>query len=74
MQTTSSNITNLQVELMKVFSFNLEESQLFEIKQLLALYFAEKATNEMDNLWEEKKWSDETMQQWLREHNRTSYK
>ena len=74
MQTTSSNITNLQLELMKIFSYNLEERQLFEIKDLLANYFASKATSEMNKLWEENKWNNETMEQWSKEHLRTPYK
>lgn len=58
-------LSNLQLELLKIFSFNLEESQLLEIKELLASYFAQKATEEMDKLWKEKKWSAETMEKWL---------
>lgn len=74
MQTTTSNITNLQLELMKVFSYNLEEKQLLEIKEILAHYFAERATIEMDKVWEEKHWSSATMEQWSKEHLRTPYK
>lgn len=66
-------LTNLQIELLKVFSHPLSEEQLLEVKDLLAAYFAEKASDEMDRLWEAKGWSDETMQEWATTHLRTPY-
>jgi hypothetical protein len=41
---------------------------------LLSNYFAEKATEEMDRLWDENNWSEETMKEWSNEHLRTPYK
>ena len=67
-------LTNLQLELLKVFSFNLSDQQLKEIRGLLAKYFAEKATQEMDKLWESQNWTNETMEEWSKEHLRTKYK
>jgi len=67
-------ITNLQIELMKVFSYELSEIELLEIKELLSSYFAKKATNEIDRLWEENNWSNEIMDKWLSDHNRVEYK
>ena len=69
----AKGLTNLQLELLKIFSFNVNDQQLKEIKSLLAKYFAEKATSEMDALWDEKKWSNDTMDQWSQEHLRTKY-
>jgi hypothetical protein len=63
-------LTNLQMQLLKSFNFEVPESQLEEIKVLLGNYFASKATDEMDRLWEENGWSDETMTQWTGEHLR----
>ena len=63
-------LTNLQMQLLKSFNFEVPESQLDEIKVLLGNYFASKATDEMDRLWEENGWSDETMTQWTGEHLR----
>lgn len=70
---TAQKLTNLQLELLKVFSFELSEEQVLEIRSLLASYFAEKATEEVDRLWEEHQWTDETMEQWANEHFRTPY-
>ncbi len=45
-------LSNLQVELLKIYSTNLPDEQLMEIKLLLSNYFANKVTTEMDLLWE----------------------
>ncbi len=68
---TEKGLTNLQLELLKVFSYELNEQQLKEVRALLSRYFAEKATQEMDKLWEDQNWSDETMMQWSNEHLRS---
>ncbi len=64
----------MQLELLKMFSIPLKEDQLKEIKALLSRYFAEKATEEMDALWDANNWSDETMREWAQEHMRTKSK
>jgi hypothetical protein len=61
----ANRLTNLQLELIKLFSYNLDEKQLREVKYLLARYFADKATQEMDKIWEEKGLTNETMDTWL---------
>ena len=71
--TAQKKLTNLQLELLKVFSYELPEEQLLEIRQLLAKYFAQKVDEEMDELWKEKGWTEETMREWANEHLR-SYK
>ncbi len=70
---TGKGLTNLQLEILKVFNYELPDSQLLEIKNLLTKYFAEQATNEMDKLWEENNWDDKTMDDWSNEHMRTKY-
>ena len=74
MDTKKNQITNLQQELIKVFSYNVNEEELEDIRDLLSNYFAEKATREMDRLWDEQGWTNETMDEWLKEHKRTPYK
>lgn len=69
----AQGLTNLQTELLKVFSFNLQEEQLLEIKELLTKYFANKVTEEMDKLFEENNWGEEQIEKWSKEHMRTKY-
>ena len=58
-------LTNLQIELLKLFSLDLSNDELQEVRRLIANYFAEKASAEMDKLWEDNKWSNQTMDEWL---------
>lgn len=58
-------LTNLQVELLKLFSLELSEEELIEIRRMLARYFADRASDEMDKLWDANDWSDKTMDEWL---------
>ena len=67
-------LTNLQLELLKTFSYDLSESQISEIKQILNRYFADKVTAEMDKFWEAENWSDETIEKLSAEHLRTEYR
>lgn len=69
----AKNLSNLQLELLKMFSYELEDHQLNEIKDLLSNYFAKKATDEMDKLWDENNWDEKTMKDWTNEHLRTKY-
>lgn len=66
-------LTNLQLELLKTFKYDLNESQILEIKKLLTEYFAQKATSQMDKFWDENNWSEETIEKLAEEHLRTEY-
>jgi hypothetical protein len=65
MQVLDKPLTNLQLELIKMFSLDLSEDQLVEVRQLLTNYFANKASDEMDKLWDENGWTNDTMDKWL---------
>ena len=69
MKQINKPLSNLQLELLKIYSFNLAENQLLEIRDILAKYFADKATEEMDKLWDKNNWSEETMNEWLKGEN-----
>lgn len=60
-----SPLSNVQLELMKMFSHDLNDDDLVSLKRTLANFFAEKASDEMDKLWDENNWSDQTMDKWL---------
>lgn len=50
-----------------MYSFDIKDEQLIEINDILSKYFADKATQEMDRLWEENGWTNETMREWLKD-------
>jgi hypothetical protein len=64
-------LTNLQRQLLNLFSVELSEEDLREIRQLLAMHFAQKSSEGMDRLWDQNNWNQETMNTWLSEHFRT---
>ncbi len=63
-------LSSLQVELLKLYANGINDQQLFEIKRMLGHYFAQQATQAMDELWEEKQLTEQDMINWTNEHNR----
>ncbi len=66
-------MSNLQLELLKLYATNIPEQQLLEIKRILAAYFAELIDRSMTTLWEEKQWDDSTIEKWKHERLRVPY-
>jgi len=66
-------LSNLQIELFKLYAFNISEQQLCDIKLLIGNYFAEQATKSMDDFLEESKLTEQDMEKWAHEHNRVTY-
>jgi len=58
-------LSNVQVELLKLFSTNLNDKDLIELKDLLSSFYAEKAVVQADGIWDEKKLTNEDMDKWL---------
>lgn len=62
-------LSNVQVEILESFSFEMEAKQLQKFRQMLVDYFADKITNELDLLFEDKGWSvEEKVEEWGKEH------
>jgi hypothetical protein len=57
--------TNVQLELLKTFSHQLSESDLIDLKNTLALFFAQRLIIQANKSWEEKKWNNETVDKLL---------
>jgi hypothetical protein len=65
-------LSNIQQELLKLYSSDIAEADLLHIKRYLAKYFAFKAIGEADEIWDKKGYTNETMDQWLNE-DKTPY-
>ena len=72
--TQTKPLTNVQKELLRLFSQEVPEEQLLEIKKLLAAYFAKQVDIQMDTLWSEKEWNESKIEEWKNSHLRTPYK
>ena len=66
-------LTSLQLELLKLFARDIDENDLIEIKKLLIQYFANKAMDAADKVWEQNKWNEQDENRFLNEQNRTPY-
>ena len=60
-------------ELLKVFSYDLSEAELKEIKSILMEYFAKKAIAVADRVWKQVKWDEEKINSILDKSERTPY-
>ncbi len=67
---TGNKMTNMQLELLKMFKYNIDESQLMELKELLSKFLVDKIDASMDKLWNDKRWSNETMESFANQHMR----
>ncbi|MFN0014669.1 MAG: hypothetical protein ACKVU2_08985 [Saprospiraceae bacterium] len=63
-----TGLSNLQLELLKLYARNVSEPDLKAIRYLIGLYFAEKATAAMDQFAAENKMTPEQLATWAYEH------
>ena len=64
---------NAQLEILDLMSYVESEAMLNEIRDMLSRYFAEKAQQEIDKLWNEGTINDAVVEEWETEHMRTPY-
>ncbi len=67
------NLSNLQIELLRMFHYNLPDNQLLEVKKLLSDFFAKSLTDEVDKFYEKNNWDENTINLLKEEHLKTKY-
>ncbi|MCB0597087.1 MAG: hypothetical protein H6557_15025 [Lewinellaceae bacterium] len=67
MNSSASKLSPLQLELLKIYSFNPSEEELQELKNLLAQFFAERFTKKVAHAAKEKNITDSDLDSWLEE-------
>ena len=72
--TLKQSLSNLQLELLEMYARQVPDSDLIEIKKMLANYFAQKAMDEADKIWNERGYTQDDMTKILNTHSRTPYK
>lgn len=60
-------LSNIQAELLKLFSANIPDNDLLELKKMMAKFLLEKARNNADKTWDEKGYTDDKLQQILKD-------
>lgn len=58
-------LTNLQMEMLKLFATKVSDKDLSVIRDMIARYLLEKARDEADRIWDERGYTDEKLQQLL---------
>jgi len=60
-------LSELQLELLKVYSFNPSNEDLMEIKTMLAKYFANKLTSNVQKAMDGNNITNDDLENWLNE-------
>ncbi len=58
-------LTNLQLELLKLYAHEVSDADLANIKELIGKYFAERLTTMADEAWDTNDWTDSDMERIL---------
>ena len=67
MNLKEENLSPLQMELLKIYSFSPTEEELIEIKKMLATFFADRLIKKVNTAVEEKGISEDDLEAWLNE-------
>ncbi len=69
---TPASFSNLQKELLKLYAVNVADEDLLQIRLMIGNYFANKATNAVEDFLADKNISTKEYNNWENEHNRKS--
>ena len=65
MRTANEPLNTTQLELLKLFSTNLSDNDLKELKSLLADFYSQKSIQTADDAWKAKGLNQKNMDDWL---------
>jgi hypothetical protein len=58
-------LSNVQIKLMRLFSTNLSDKELIELKDVLSKFYSSKAIEHADEIWDDKNLNNDDMEKWL---------
>jgi len=70
----SKPFTPFQIEMLELVSRVSSEAEMQDIRRLLGQYFAKRAEESIDHLWDEGILNNNVIEEWKSEHMRTPYK
>ena len=62
-------LTNIQLELLKLFSLNLSVDELSDVKIILSRYFSDSLSKRVDYIWQKDGLTEKDMENWLNDQN-----
>ena len=69
----STPFTPFQIEMLELVAKVNSEREMTDIRRLLGQYFAKRAEDAIDQLWDEGVLNDSVIEDWKNEHMRTPY-
>ena len=70
----ATTLNEAQLSILRLLGRLKTLEQMNELRQIISNYYAQKATEEMDKLWDTGEWDNEKNEAVLKEHLRTPYK
>ena len=70
----STPFTPFQIEMLELISRVKSEREMNDIRQMLGRFFAKRAEDAIDRLWDEGVINEDVIDGWKNEHMRTPYK
>ena len=62
-------LSNIQLEILTLYSTNLSLKDLKEIKLIIAKFYADRAIQEADKIWDNKNLTNQDMEKWIIEES-----
>lgn len=70
---TTQKMSNLQLELLRTYTRQVSDQDILTIRNILADYFAQKAMNIADGVWDNNNWKATDTKRLSAEHNRKAH-
>ena len=70
----SKPFSPFQIEMLEMISRVSSEVEMQDIRRMLGQYFAKRAEDAIDRLWDNGVLNEDVMEEWKKEHMRTPYK
>lgn len=71
---SNKGLTRFQMQMLELVSHVRSEQEMDDIRRMLAQYFANKAEDEIDKLWDDGVINNNVIESWKNEHMRTPYR
>ncbi len=55
-------LSNVQLEILKAYSHNLDDRSLEEFKRVIAGFFSKRAIKSANEIWDEEDWNDDKVE------------
>ena len=68
-----TELNEAQLSVLRLLATMKSVEEVHELRQIISNYYAQKATEEMDQFWDSGEWSEEQNEAVLKEHLRTPY-